>query len=166
LESDARPHFFAGVATVVTKLLIQCAPDVAIFGEKDFQQLAVIRTLTRDLSLPTEIVAGATMREPDGLAMSSRNLYLGKDDRRRATALSAALAAAGEAIEDGAPANAALLSARRAIEAAGFTIDYVELRDAETLSASTRPGKPRRLLAAARIGGVRLIDNIAVAAAE
>ncbi|WP_020184897.1 pantoate--beta-alanine ligase [Methylopila sp. 73B] len=166
LESDARPHFFAGVATVVTKLLIQCAPDVAIFGEKDFQQLAVIRTLTRDLALPTEIVAGATMREPDGLAMSSRNLYLGKEDRRRATALSAALAAAGEAIEDGAPVDAALVSARRAIEAAGFTIDYVELRDAETLAASTRPGKPRRLLAAARIGGVRLIDNIAVVAVE
>lgn len=163
LESDARPHFFAGVATVVTKLLIQCAPDVAVFGEKDFQQLAVIRTLTRDLALPTEIVAGATMREPDGLAMSSRNLYLGKEDRRRATALSAALAAAGEAIEDGAPVDAALVSARRAIEAAGFTIDYVELRDAESLKSEIAAGSPRRLLAAARIGGVRLIDNVAVA---
>jgi pantoate--beta-alanine ligase len=163
LESVARPHFFAGVATVVTKLLAQCAPDVAIFGEKDFQQLAVVRRLVRDLHLPVEIQSGPTVREADGLALSSRNVYLGAEDRARAPALYAALSAAAERIAGGGDPTAALAEARRAIEAAGFAIDYVERRDAATLGAPDPSGRrPARLLAAARIGGVRLIDNVAV----
>lgn len=163
LESDARPHFFAGVATVVTKILVQCAPDVALFGEKDFQQLAVVKRLVRDLSLPVEIVAVATMREPDGLAMSSRNAYLGAEDRARAPALHAAMQGAAEAIRSGRDVVKALAEARSKIEGAGFSIDYLELRDSGTLKPLAVLGEgPARLLTAARIGGVRLIDNIAV----
>lgn len=162
LESDARPHFFAGVATVVTKLFVQCAPDVAAFGEKDFQQLAVVRRLTTDLGLQIEILAVPTVRDPDGLAMSSRNAYLDPQARARAPSLQAALAAAAQAIEAGAAPEAALTAARRAIEAAGFTVDYVELRDSGSLGPA-RADRPARLLAAARLAGVRLIDNVAVA---
>ncbi|MDR4306444.1 pantoate--beta-alanine ligase [Chelatococcus sambhunathii] len=163
LESVARPHFFAGVATVVAKLLIQCAADVAVFGEKDFQQLAVVRRMARDLSIPTTILGVPTIREPSGLAMSSRNAYLSDEERARAAGLHAALARAAEAIGSGqAPADA-LTRATAQIEASGFTLDYVELRDAETLQAfEPRSGRPGRLLAAARIAGVRLIDNVPV----
>ncbi|MGA0530906.1 pantoate--beta-alanine ligase [Hansschlegelia sp. KR7-227] len=165
LESVARPHFFAGVATVVAKLLIQCAPDVAVFGEKDYQQLAVVRRLVRDLALPVEIVAGSTVREADGLAMSSRNVYLSAEERRRAPALHAALADASSAMAGGREVEEALSDARRRIEAAGFAIDYLELRDAQTL-APLREHGPRsgRILVAARLGAVRLIDNVDVPA--
>ncbi|MFD1701520.1 pantoate--beta-alanine ligase [Methylopila henanensis] len=160
LESDARPHFFAGVATVVTKLFAQCLPDVAYFGEKDFQQLAVVRRLTRDLSLPVSVEGRPTVREPDGLAMSSRNVYLNAESRSRAPALYAALTRAAAAIGAGQPSEAAVATAAAEIAAAGFAIDYVEHRDAETLGRP-QPGRPGRLLVAARIQGVRLIDNIA-----
>lgn len=163
LESNARPHFFAGVATVVAKLLIQCAPDVAIFGEKDFQQLAVIRRMALDLSLPVEIVAGATIREDDGLAMSSRNAYLSGDDRRRAAGLYAALSKAAAAIESGTSSASAVADAKRGVQDAGFAVDYVEHRDAASLGP-VNPAQPGRIIAAARIAGVRLIDNVPVAA--
>jgi pantoate--beta-alanine ligase len=163
LESVARPHFFTGVATVVAKLLIQCAPDAAFFGEKDYQQLAVVRRMARDLSSPTEIRSIPTVREADGLAMSSRNVYLGAAERRRAPELYAALAEAAEAIRRGADSGDVIELARARIEAAGFAADYVELRDSVTLSTIEPPvARPARLLAAARIGGVRLIDNVPV----
>lgn len=163
LESDARPHFFAGVATVVAKLLIQCAPDVAFFGEKDFQQLAVVRRMVADLSIPTEIRGVEIVREPDGLAMSSRNVYLKGDDRVRAAGLHAAILAASDGIAGGIAPATALAEARRAIEASGFSVDYVELRDSLSLAPIESLGeRPARLLAAARMAGVRLIDNVAV----
>ncbi|GLK68236.1 pantoate--beta-alanine ligase [Hansschlegelia plantiphila] len=163
LESDARPHFFAGVATVVTKLLIQCAPDIAVFGEKDFQQLAVVRRLVRDLSLPVEIVGGETVRETSGLALSSRNAYFSPADRTRAAALYAALDAAAAEIGDGGNPERAIAVARLQIERAGFAIDYLELRDAETLASSdASEDRPMRLLVAARLSNVRLIDNVGV----
>jgi pantoate--beta-alanine ligase len=161
LESDARPHFFAGVATVVSKLLIQCAPDVAVFGEKDFQQLAVVRRLVRDLSLPVEIVGLPTVREPSGLARSSRNAYFDEADRARAAALYAALSAAAQAIGTGGNPDEALAGAGAAIERAGFALDYLELRDEDTLGAPLAD-RPLRLLVAARLAGVRLIDNVRV----
>jgi pantoate--beta-alanine ligase len=165
LESVARPHFFAGVATVVAKLFVQVAPDAAIFGEKDFQQLAVIRRMARDLSFPVEIRGAPIVREADGLAMSSRNVYLTTADRARAPELHAALAEAAAAVGAGKGVNPALDAAKGRIEAAGFTIDYVELRDSGTLTPITAlKDRPARLLAAARIGGVRLIDNVAVSA--
>jgi pantoate--beta-alanine ligase len=163
LESVARPHFFAGVATVVTKLLIQCAPDVALFGEKDFQQLAVIRRLVVDLSLPVEVLAGETVREADGLALSSRNAYFGPEDRARAPALHAALAAAARKIGEGGNIQAALAVASSEMVAAGFSIDYLELRDTATLAPLEALGHQQaRLLVAARLGAVRLIDNAPV----
>lgn len=163
LESDARPHFFAGVATVVTKLLIQASPDVAAFGEKDFQQLAVVRRLVQDLRLPVEIVPVPTLRDPDGLAMSSRNAYLSPDDRARAPSLFAALSKAGGRIGAGETPAAALADARAAITAAGFELDYLEFRDSGTLQSIDRLGDgPARLLVAARISRVRLIDNVHV----
>ncbi|WP_026362898.1 pantoate--beta-alanine ligase [Methylopila sp. M107] len=163
LESDARPHFFAGVATVVAKLLTQCAADVAVFGEKDFQQLAVVRRLARDLSIPTEIRSAPTVREPSGLALSSRNAYLSADDRARAAGLHAALSGAAEGVRAGRSAESAIATARAQIEASGFAVDYVELRDAGTLGAfEPDSGRDGRILAAARIGGVRLIDNVPV----
>jgi pantoate--beta-alanine ligase len=161
LESDARPHFFAGVATVVSKLLIQCAPNVAVFGEKDFQQLAVIKRLVRDLSLPVEIVGLPTVREPSGLARSSRNAYFSEPDRERAAALYAALSDAAQAIGGGKGPEAAVAVAKAAIEQAGFALDYLELRDEETLGAPLAE-RPLRLLVAARLAGVRLIDNVRV----
>ena len=167
LESDARPHFFAGVATVVTKLLIQCAPDVAIFGEKDYQQAAVIRRLVRDLWLPVRIVTLPTVRESSGLALSSRNAYLSADDRAKAAALYRSLTGAAGSISAGGNPEQALIVARREMESVGFTIDYLELRDAESLGA--RDGtleRPARLLVAARLSGVRLIDNIPVTKAS
>ncbi|RXF75105.1 pantoate--beta-alanine ligase [Hansschlegelia zhihuaiae] len=163
LESVVRPHFFAGVATVVAKLFVQVAPDVAIFGEKDFQQLAVVRRMARDLCFPIEIQGAPIIRETDGLAMSSRNVYLTDADRARAPELHAALAEAAAAAEAGRDVSQTLDAAKRRIEGAGFAIDYVELRDSGTLRPITAlEDRPARLLAAARIGGVRLIDNVAV----
>ena len=162
LESVTRPHFFAGVATVVTKLLLQVRPDIALFGEKDFQQLRVIERVVADLDIPVRIRGVPIVREADGLALSSRNAYLSEAERGAAPALQAALVAAATAIERGAAPDAALAEARRQIAAAGFVVDYVELRDAATLGAPTA-GRPRRLLAAAKLGTTRLIDNVPIA---
>ena len=162
-EGEARPEHFDGVATVVAKLLIAVAPDLALFGEKDFQQLAVIRRMVTDLGMPVAIVAVPTVREEDGLAQSSRNAYLSADERKRAAALPQALGAARDAILSGEAVDAALAAAEEGIRAAGFsTIDYVALVDAETLEPLDQPRGVMRLIAAATIGGTRLIDNIAV----
>jgi pantoate--beta-alanine ligase len=154
---------FGGVALVVTKLLLQAQPDFAVFGEKDYQQLLVVRRFVRDLDIPVEIVGLPTVREPDGLALSSRNAYLSADERRRAPELHRALADAAAALVGGAEPVAALKAARDRLAAAGFgPIDYVELRDAETLRPMAKLDRPGRLLAAARLGKTRLIDNVAV----
>ncbi len=164
LDGAARPGHFDGVATVVAKLFNQVKPDIALFGEKDFQQLAVIRRMVADLDFDIDVRGVPTQRDDDGLALSSRNIYLMPEDRTAAVALPRALGVAAKAIEKGDEVEAALTAARASLEAAGFEVDYVELADAETLDAPVA-GKQRRLLAAARIGGTRLIDNIAVEAA-
>ncbi len=162
LDGAARPGHFDGVATVVTKLFNQVRADIALFGEKDFQQLAVIRRMVTDLDMGIEIVGVPTQRDDDGLALSSRNLYLAPEDRAAAVALPRALGVAAGAIEKGGDPAAALAQARASLTAAGFTVDYVTLVDAETLSEAIEPSRPMRLLAAARIGSTRLIDNISV----
>ena len=163
LEDAFRPHFFAGVATVVAKLLIQCAPDIAIFGEKDYQQLKVITQFARDLNLNARIVGAPIVREPDGLARSSRNVYLAPDERKAAPTLFRVLKDCAAQIADGRPLSAVLADGRAAITNAGFTLDYLEARNAQTLAPvnSAKDG-PIRLLVAARIGKTRLIDNVAV----
>lgn len=162
-EGEARPGHFDGVATVVAKLLLAVAPDIALFGEKDLQQLAVIRRLVDDLSIPIQIDAVETVREADGLALSSRNAYLSAEQRARAIALPKALAAARHAIESGADIDESLRDARRNIERAGFDpIDYVALVDARTLEPVFTPAGEMRLIAAAKIGTTRLIDNVPV----
>jgi len=165
LDGQARPGHFAGVATVVTKLLNQCAADVAVFGEKDYQQLQVIRRLVRDLDIPVEILGGPTARAPDGLALSSRNAYLTDIERAQAPALHRALQAAADALRAGGRIESVEATALTAIQAAGFaSVDYFEVRSAEDLSR-LGPGPiagQARLLTAARIGRTRLIDNIAV----
>ena len=159
----ARPGHFDGVATVVTKLLLQVTPDVAWFGEKDWQQLAIIRRLARDLDLTTEIAGGAIIRDCDGLALSSRNVYLSTDERGRALALPQALLAARDRLLTGAPVAATLAAAETSLRAAGFgPVDYVALSGADDLEPMTAVGRPARLLAAAWLGGTRLIDNLAV----
>ena len=162
LESDFRPHFFGGVATVCCKLFTQVTPDIAVFGEKDYQQLCVVRQMVRDLGLPLEIVGMPTVREADGLAMSSRNAYLSAAERRVAPMLyrvttSVANTAAQRGIVAGAVADG-----KAALEAAGFKVDYLEVRDAETLQP-VAPGaqRPLRVLVAAWLGKTRLIDNVA-----
>lgn len=160
----ARPGHFDGVATVVTKLLLQAAPDVALFGEKDWQQLTIIRRLVRDLDLPVEIGGGAIVRDADGLALSSRNIYLTPDQRHRALALPQVLNAARKDILGGTPVADVLKAAGATLKSAGFaTIDYVELTDADDLTPLAAFDRPARLLAAAWIGSTRLIDNLAVA---
>ena len=162
-DGAARPGHFDGVATVVTKLFTATRPDVAIFGEKDFQQLAVIRRLTTDLGLGVEIVGAPTVRDVDGLALSSRNAYLSADERGRALALPQMLERARAAILGGEPVAAAEQAAIAALEAAGFqSVDYVALVDAATLEPVDVPRGEMRLIAAARIGRTRLIDNISV----
>jgi pantoate--beta-alanine ligase len=163
LEDAFRPHFFAGVATVVAKLLIQCEPDIAMFGEKDFQQLKVVTRLARDLGLRTRIVGVPIVREGDGLALSSRNRYLSPRERAVAPTLHRALAACAGAIAAGSPIPAVLKQGRATIRRAGFALDYLEARNAETLAPLTGASRePIRLLVAARIGRTRLIDNVGV----
>ena len=162
LDGAHRPGHFDGVATVVTKLLLQVLPDIALFGEKDYQQLMIIRRLVADLNIPVDIIGVPTVREADGLAMSSRNAYLSADERARAPALYKAITAAAAQIAKGGDIAAALAVARDAIGQAGFgTIDYVEARHAETLQP-LKAGEPGRVLAAAHMGRARLIDNVAI----
>ena len=161
LDGAARPGHFDGVATVVAKLFNQVQPDVALFGEKDYQQLAVIRRMVADLDFPIEIIGVPTQREDDGLALSSRNIYLDEGERAKAVALPRALGEAARAITKGEDAAAAVAAAEASLTAAGFVVDYVALVDAGTLGGAD-PARPRRLLAAARMGTTRLIDNIAV----
>lgn len=164
LEDRFRPTHFAGVATVVAKLLNQAQADVAVFGEKDYQQLLVIRRMAHDLDIATRILGAPTLREEDGLALSSRNVYLDPAARARAPALYRALRAAAAAILADVPVEAALVSARAEVAAEGFEVDYIEARNADTLSpAPERTAGPIRLLAAARLGATRLIDNVQVA---
>jgi pantoate--beta-alanine ligase len=164
LEGEFRPHFFAGVATVCCKLFTQVAPDIAVFGEKDYQQLVVVRQMARDLDLPLEIVALPTVREPDGLALSSRNAYLSPAERKAVPVLYAVIRGiAGVAAEGGIVAGA-VAEGRANLEAAGFKVDYLEVRDALTLRP-LGPGahqRPLRVLAAAWLGKTRLIDNVGV----
>lgn len=162
LEGDFRPHFFGGVATVVAKLLLQCLPDAALFGEKDYQQLLVIKKLARDLDIPVEIIGCPTVREHDGLAMSSRNAYLNEDERRIAGQLNHVMHDTIKAVRNGAPIADAEAEAARHLIAAGFTVvDYVAVRDADTLAPVTNVSNAR-ILAAAWLGKTRLIDNMAV----
>ena len=163
LEDKFRPDHFAGVATVVAKLLIMAKPDVAIFGEKDFQQLAVIRQMVHDLDLEPEIVGAPTMRDADGLALSSRNVYLTPEERATAPRLYRTLQGARAAMHDGRAIAAAVAAAQDALRDAGFAVDYVAARHAATLAPITSLAEgPVRLLAAARLGTTRLIDNIEV----
>ena len=167
LDGAARPGHFDGVATVVLKLLNQVRPDYALFGEKDYQQLAVVRRMVRDMDLDVEIVAVPTRRDADGLALSSRNLYLTDDERRAARALPRALGEAASAIRGGASVPDTLAGAWKKLEAAGFApVDYVALCDAQTLAPVAALERPARLLAAAKLGRTRLIDNLAVLPAD
>jgi pantoate--beta-alanine ligase len=162
LCGSARPNHFDGVATVVTKLLLQCAPDIAIFGEKDYQQLLVIKRLVRDLDIPVEIVGGAIVREKDGLALSSRNAYLSPAERKIAPVLYQTIAEVAEDLANGRGADDAAEAARFKLEAAGFRVNYVAVRDPETLKPLHGPVRQARVLAAAFLGKTRLIDNVPV----
>jgi pantoate--beta-alanine ligase len=163
LESDFRPHFFGGVATVCCKLFTQVAPDVAVFGEKDYQQLCVVKQMVRDLDLPLEIVGMPTVREADGLALSSRNAYLSAEERKIAPLLHRVIAKVAEAAAKGDDNAAAIAEGKAALTAAGFRIDYLEVRNAQTLQP-LEPGtqRPQRVLVAAWLGKTRLIDNVGV----
>ena len=163
LEDRFRPHFFGGVATVVGKLFTQCRPDFAIFGEKDFQQLRVVAQMARDLDLGVRVIGSRTVRERDGLAMSSRNVYLSAEERQTATTLYRAMKESAKRLKAGAELEAAIAAGREMIESAGFVLDYFEARHAETLApvASVKVG-PVRILVAAKLGKTRLIDNIGV----
>jgi pantoate--beta-alanine ligase len=158
-----RPGHFDGVATVVAKLLSAAQADVAVFGEKDWQQLAIIRRMAADLDIGTAIHGCAIVRDTDGLALSSRNAYLSADERARALALPQALKATRAAILGGMPVAAALAAGERSIKAAGFVrLDYLDLVDGETLHSLGRPAPGARLMGAGVIGTTRLIDNIAL----
>jgi len=163
LEDRFRPDFFSGVATVVAKLLIQCGPDFAMFGEKDYQQLKVVNRMVTDLNLPTRVIAVPTVREKDGLALSSRNAYLSAEERAVASSLYRVLMACAERIARGELIAPVIDEGAAAIESAGFVLDYLEARHADSLEpvASLDEG-PIRLLVAARLGRTRLIDNLAV----
>ena len=163
LEDAFRPHFFAGVATVVAKLFTQCTPDVAVFGEKDYQQLQVVTQLSRDLDLPVKIIGAPIVREKDGLALSSRNAYLTPKERAAAPALNRVLKICAGKIRKGGRLQDVLTEGRDAITNAGFVLDYLEARNAKNLQpAASRRDGPIRLLIAAKIGKTRLIDNLAV----
>lgn len=162
LETDFRPHFFGGVATVVAKLLLAALPDVAMFGEKDYQQLLVVRRLVRDLALPVTIIGVPTLREADGLAMSSRNAYLSAEERRIAASLNVILKETIAKARNG-DLRAAEAAAIEALWKAGFGhVDYVAIRDAESLDHITALERPARILAAVKVGNTRLIDNMAI----
>jgi pantoate--beta-alanine ligase len=163
LEDRFRPHFFGGVATVVGKLFTQCRPDFAIFGEKDFQQLRVVAQMAKDLDLGVRVIGSRTVRERDGLAMSSRNVYLSPEERLKAPTLYRAMRQTAVRIKAGGDVEAAVAGSRELIENAGFALDYLEMRHADTLArvASIKDG-PLRMLVAAKIGTTRLIDNIGV----
>ena len=163
LEDRFRPDHFSGVAQVVAKLLNQAQADCAFFGEKDFQQLAVIKQMAGDLDIPTEIFGVPTLREPDGLALSSRNIYLSAQERQQAVLLSQVLRATAEKLRAGEHIAETCADAAEKITAGGFTLDYFEARNAETLAPiATLAEGPARLLLAARLGKTRLIDNMAV----
>jgi len=163
LETDFRPHFFSGVATIVAKLLIAAMPDIAMFGEKDYQQLLVIRRLAADLALPVEIAGAPIHREVDGLAMSSRNAYLDAEARGIAGQLNLILKAAARRIRAGHPIGEVESAAKAALLEAGFeSVDYVAVRDAATLEPAGDLLRPARILGAAKVAGTRLIDNMEV----
>lgn len=159
-----RPNHFDGVATVVTKLLLQCAPDMAIFGEKDYQQLLVIKHLVRDLNVPVEVLGGDIVREKDGLALSSRNAYLSPAERKTAPLLHQTISEVAAALARGEGADAVCVAGRFKLEAAGFRVDYIAVRDPDTLKPLSGPVKHARVLAAAYLGKTRLIDNVPVPA--
>ena len=164
LESDFRPHFFSGVATVVAKLFLQCRPDVAMFGEKDYQQLLIVRRLSADLDLGIEVAGVAIVRENDGLALSSRNAYLNREQRQVAGALNHVLDSVVERVKTGISIPQAEAEGAAGLIRAGFDrVDYVAVRDAQTLAHVASLSGPARVLAAARIGDIRLIDNKPVA---
>jgi pantoate--beta-alanine ligase len=163
LEDRFRPHFFGGVATVVGKLFTQCRPDFAIFGEKDFQQLRVVTQMARDLDLGVKVIGSKTVRERDGLAMSSRNVYLSPEQRRAAPELYRTMKECTQRLRAGEAIEPVMAGGAELIRTAGFDVDYLEVRHAETLApiASIKDG-PLRMLVAARLGTTRLIDNVAV----
>ncbi len=162
LESDFRPYFFSGVTTVVAKLLIAASPDAAVFGEKDYQQLLVVRRMVRDLGLPVKIIGAPTLRDSDGLALSSRNAYLGPNERKIAGRLNVVLKDAVLRARQG-ELRTAENWAVTALRESGFdSVDYVAIRDAETLEPITTLDRPARILAATRVGKTRLIDNMEV----
>ena len=163
LEDRFRPHFFGGVATVVGKLFTQCRPDVAIFGEKDFQQLRVVTRMAGDLDLGVKVIGSRTVRERDGLAMSSRNVYLSPQERRVAPELYRAMKESAARLKAGEAIASAMAAGAEIITAAGFALDYFEVRHAHTLAQVAAVGDgPLRIVVAARLGTTRLIDKIAV----
>ena len=163
LEDKFRPHFFGGVATVVAKLFTQVAPDVALFGQKDYQQLQVVTQMAKDLDLPLKVIGVPTVREKDGLALSSRNAYLSQQERARAPVLARVLKTAAKRIKQNEPLEMVLEEGRAEIARAGFALDYLEARHAVTLAPiAARKDGPIRLLVAAKIGKTRLIDNLGV----
>ena len=163
LEDEFRPHFFGGVATVVAKLFTQVLPDFALFGQKDYQQLRVVTQMAKDLDLPVKVIGVPTVREPDGLALSSRNVYLSAGERAVAPMLHRVLKDGATRIKSGEKVDRVLNVGRIEIDLAGFVLDYFEARHALTLAPITSPKEgPIRLLIAARLGKTRLIDNIGV----
>ena len=162
LEDKFRPHFFDGVTTIVAKLFIQTGADFAMFGEKDYQQLMAVTRMARDLDIPIEVIGIATVREADGLAKSSRNVYLSKIERQQASAIYRNLQSAAERIRSGINPQSATRAITRTLMALGFRVDYVSARNAESLAIPKNKDEPLRLIAAAWLGKTRLIDNIAV----
>ncbi len=164
LEGASRPRHFAGVTTVVTKLFLQALPDVAVFGDKDYQQLLVVRQLVKDLDLPIKVIGGPTLREPDGLAMSSRNAYLDTTARAIAPRFHAVLEEVSKDLSEGRPIHEATYLGRDWLEGAGFKVDYLEVRDAANLMpVGQHVVVPSRLLGAVYLGRIRLLDNVPVA---
>jgi pantoate--beta-alanine ligase len=162
LEDKFRPRFLAGVATIVAKLFIQSGADFAMFGEKDYQQLLVVTRMAKDLDIPIEVVGIPTIREPGGLAMSSRNAYLSEIERQQAAAIYRNLSQAAATIRAGAAPQTAARAAHRSLTSLGFKVDYLTARNAKTLAMPASAAEPLRLIAAAWLGKTRLIDNIAV----